>query len=1289
MREILKLIVGLSRVDGTLKGITKNIVRLFVAILLLTSIFPLPLLQAAPPPYITLTFPNGGETLLAGEYYTIKWHISSDFPYPSAYIKFYYSTDGGENYTLIDCISGVFMGEPGYTWRVPNIISENCKIKVSLLSACSGSFIQFYGSDESDENFTIAYDQLYFVKDGDIKLWLPGGEETTLIHLPETSAFYPSATPAGELLAFVQVEEDYYKGPVWNTSEIWIASYEMESWRRITTNDLVDIDPAISPDGTKVVFSRFDETGQFSNLYLYTRDPFGSHLTQLTSGSHQDREACFSPDGTKIVFSSNRGGKFQLYTLNVENPESIRQALPGVTPYTTRDQRNPDWSPDGKWFACSMEWGYQSDIFMADAWGSINTRRVFQLTNTPEDEIFPAWRPDTSAIAYVKRLPAPDAYSYELWSMNVRSDSTVEVTDETKLTDLGLTPMGTEPPGNPCWRRLEGLRIIEGELEGRVNQYVDMTVEAFGGIPPYTWGISGTLPDELYFSDGRFYGTPAEAVKDTHVILNVSDSIGLHTKKTFDITIRPEHDLELLTTDRFLPPAVVGDSYSASVRFKGGLSPYEVTVESAIVGRDLPENLVVTNSTSGDIFTVWLTAGAGGFPAGRYRVKVQVIDDFGDVAAGFYDFNVVNISYWNVRDVFGEQFIVGVEGLPEESFESLADMIDISLEGRGIEQSFSIDDMYTTHPTVGQTYHTFVLPYPNNFDAWESVFNPDESTLIGTLKVALTADGATATATHGFPIHRYMFRRNNGFSFGNFHTSGISWSNFVEFFGDWECCYFGSEDMPRLIPSIIWAAGRGSMSKGMCFGMSMSANNIAEDVARARWEDHPNLVHSQEKYRELAEPDEFLDEYIEKQHWWQLSMEFIRMWAFKIAHNYGEWGEAVVDDVESYVDSVERGENPDPLILCMSYHKKGHTVVPYAIEYLPDGRALIRVYDPNKPFRYDETSDGNSSIYVDLSQDNAWTFFMGYDSDGNEIIWNNDKIYTIPWSALHGNPDLPGLLNIPELSSIGIGALFDIVFGGTAEIEQVTDGEEKTLYTLEGEINMDPETGIRDCFLLPFFGDSVNSTAQIYYASANKTYDFDIAGTENGNYSLSYMPMDGMLMSLTIDTFNNSSDKVGTEPKNLSAAFSTRNYKKFSCKMIREFEEYGKIFLISNMETDGNGNVTFAASPNGDNITVVNNGNPTSYDLEIEYIGNESQMFKHKDIHLDSGEVHRITPASWENLSKSEIRIDIDRDNDGIWDEYKLLKQKTRERTPGFEMIFLIGAIVLALILIKRRKTDP
>ncbi|KAA0011559.1 MAG: hypothetical protein FE041_04285 [Thermoplasmata archaeon] len=1248
-------------------------------------VIPLPRSNLASPSYITLNSPNGGETLIAGEYYTIKWEISEDFPFSTAYINLYYSIDGGKNYTFIDCISAVFIGEPGYSWKVPNVISKNCKIKVTLVSKCGGIFIQFYGSDESDENFSIAYDQLYFAKDGDIKLWLQD-TEATLVHIPGKYALYPYATSAGEKLAFVQVDREYDE-MLWNTSEIWIADYELGSMTKITVNDIPDIEPAMSPDGKKVVFVR--KEGEYSHLYLaewvyipLTHD-YALQITQLTSGNHQDREPCFSPDGRHVVFSSNRNGKFQLYTLDIENPDIVLNALPAVPPYTTKNQRNPDWSPDGKWFAFCMEYGGQSDIYVADAWGSINTRRVFQITSTSEYEISPSWRPDGRALAYVVMEDIPDGYSFELWKMKLSMGDTPSTISNEMLVDLGYIPWEeTFTLGDPCWRKLEGLRIIQTELKGRVGNYVDMSMQAIGGVPPYTWGIDGVLPGGLHFLNGRIYGTPTEAVKEHHVILNVTDSIGLHTIKDFVITIRPEHDLELLTTGDFLPPAVANTSYSAYVNFGGGLAPYEVNIASAIYGKELPPGLQWSSIISGDGLTVHLYS-HDGMPPGNYKIKVEVIDAFGNVSAGFYWLNVINIDYWNVRDIFGKEFTVGVEGLPEYPLDTLKGWLTVKIKARGIEKTLTINDIYTVHRANG-LLHTLVLPYPENFDTWKSVFNPGESTIIGNITVTFSIDGNEATAVQEFPIHRYMFRRDRGFSFGNFHTDGISWEDFVDFFGNWECCFFGDVHLPRPIPATIWGFGSGKMSKGMCFGMCMTANNIAEDYARTCFEEYPNLPHAEERNWDLCQPDEALDEYIEKQHWWQISMEFIRVCALEVTWNYGEWAKAVVDAVEDYVDDLESSKNPDPLLICMSYHHHGHAVVPYAIEYLPDGRALIRVYDPNKPFNYKEESDSNSSIYVDLSKDNSWTFFMGYEKEGNKtkkIVWKNGKIYAVPWKILHGDPNLPGALDIPELSILGTASLFGLIFGGTANISQVTDEEGKTMFTPEGEINTG-ETGIRDCFLMPSMGNEQEFL--LGCASTNNSYHFSVVGADSGNYTFYSMPSMSMMNGIIADTFKNSSDRISIYPKNFSIEFLAHDSKKFGYKMIKENNESGKIFSI-NIKTGGKGGIMFQTDSDGNAVTIFNNDTKTNYDVKIEVVGKEKQKFQSKVVSIGKGERHRIAPESWEDISKGKIRLDIDKDNDGMWDEHIFL-QKEKKKIPGFEILLLIGAVII-LVTRKRIKS--
>jgi len=387
----------------------KSFTPLVLLALLISFLSNLQLVQA--PAYsITLIYPNGGELLMGGSKYDIEWVTSGS----GGYVRLRYSLDNGASWTTIDCVPNpiVIGGNPTYTWEVPNVSSTSCKVNIIWLSSCTGT-ATVYAADISDSEFTITPVQIYFCNEGDVKVVLAGGVgEVNLTKSPDNWEYQPSASADGEVIAFVRMGEDPFGNPIENTSEIWLMDSEGGSQVRVTNNNLIDGEPAISPDSTyltwKVVFSRFDATGSFSNLYLaelipgrfdpITHQWIPPHIseTQLTSGNHQDREPCFSPDNSKVIFSSNRGGsKFQLYTLDINNPTDVRSALPGVPPYTTRDQRTPDWSPDGKWFACSMESETQSDIFIADSWGPINTRRVFQLTSTPEWETSPSWSPDS------------------------------------------------------------------------------------------------------------------------------------------------------------------------------------------------------------------------------------------------------------------------------------------------------------------------------------------------------------------------------------------------------------------------------------------------------------------------------------------------------------------------------------------------------------------------------------------------------------------------------------------------------------------------------------------------------------------------------------------------------------------------------------------------------------------------------------------------------------------------------------------------------------------------------
>lgn len=82
-----------------------------------------------------------------------------------------------------------------------------------------------------------------------------------------------------------------------------------------------------SPDGDRIVFSKpgFSQRGESSNVYTMRTN--GSDVVQLTheSGGVVNSGAdSWSPDGTKIAYVSNRSGKYQIWTMNVDGTEQAQ-----------------------------------------------------------------------------------------------------------------------------------------------------------------------------------------------------------------------------------------------------------------------------------------------------------------------------------------------------------------------------------------------------------------------------------------------------------------------------------------------------------------------------------------------------------------------------------------------------------------------------------------------------------------------------------------------------------------------------------------------------------------------------------------------------------------------------------------------------------------------------------------------------------------------------------------------------------------------------------------------------
>lgn len=110
-------------------------------------------------------------------------------------------------------------------------------------------------------------------------------------------------------------------------SEIHRVNIDSTGLVQLTDNDVPDLAPSISPDGTQIVFLRVP-AGEFWTGDIYIMDADGSNQTMLTTGAQvRGYEGIeFSPDGTKIVFTSEQDSpnSGRIFIMNVDGSEMTR-----------------------------------------------------------------------------------------------------------------------------------------------------------------------------------------------------------------------------------------------------------------------------------------------------------------------------------------------------------------------------------------------------------------------------------------------------------------------------------------------------------------------------------------------------------------------------------------------------------------------------------------------------------------------------------------------------------------------------------------------------------------------------------------------------------------------------------------------------------------------------------------------------------------------------------------------------------------------------------------------------
>jgi len=230
---------------------------------------------------------------------------------------------------------------------------------------------------------------------------------------------------------------------VCNGCDIYVINADGSGLRRLTDG----MDPAWSPDGTKVAFARWrDPRG------IYGIDEDGSNET-LLFGWSKAKAPAWSPDGSRIVFTRQYGGREEDVEKSFYGFQWTLPAHPwwklGLVRVEDRyftellcydHSFSPTWSPDGRGIAYDSDYGLHLTSPDGSFGGQTYGRHINALSTDVRDTS-PAWSPDGSKIAFM--FSQHD--HWEIYVMNADGSNRVRLTKE--------EPFTPRPPNNvsPAW----------------------------------------------------------------------------------------------------------------------------------------------------------------------------------------------------------------------------------------------------------------------------------------------------------------------------------------------------------------------------------------------------------------------------------------------------------------------------------------------------------------------------------------------------------------------------------------------------------------------------------------------------------------------------------------------------------------------------------------------------------------------------------------------------------------------------------------------------------------------
>lgn len=193
--------------------------------------------------------------------------------------------------------------------------------------------------------------------------------------------------------------------------KLWRVNLSSKKLSILPITDYQMVMPRVATN-SRLIYAKIQDD---VNIWAYSLDK--NESSPWRSTSELDLNPSYAPDGSKVAFTTNRNGKFQLWTSNADGSEAT-----AISDFQGEYINTPRWSPDGQEIIFQGYMNGQANLYKVNALGGISEL----LFNSDFAEHTPVYSRDGKSVYFSSNRSG----DWQIWRLNLENGSTRQITKE-------------------------------------------------------------------------------------------------------------------------------------------------------------------------------------------------------------------------------------------------------------------------------------------------------------------------------------------------------------------------------------------------------------------------------------------------------------------------------------------------------------------------------------------------------------------------------------------------------------------------------------------------------------------------------------------------------------------------------------------------------------------------------------------------------------------------------------------------------------------------------------------